>query len=319
MTTTTLMATRHETATSYANVVFRSAKERSFAERKATNDESPWDAVCTSDSDPSPDFDDGDATWSVAAATTMREPVASSELAIPTTLFRSDWPFVWPLCATLALTVAILATNADMRLAELMFDRDSGQWMFAANSMLRFVYHYGPLPGVALGIAAAIVAVAGRWAPQRRVWWQSRDMRRACVFLALLLVVGPGLIINSGFKSMWGRPRPSECEQFGGERRFVPVGVAVQQLKPNSSFPSGHAAIAFYWMAPGFVLVHRQRRLALAFFASGTAYGLAMGAIRISQGGHFLSDVLWAGAIVYLTGAVLARLVLHDRREHETT
>lgn len=299
MTTTTLMATSYEIVTPF--------------------DESQWDSASTDDSDP--EFDQGgrDTTWTVTAATTVYESAVSSELAVPTTVFRSGWPFVWPLCATLALTVAILATNADMRLAELMFDRDTGQWALASHSLLRFIYRYGPLPGVALGVAAAVVAVVGRWATQRRVWWQSRDTRRACVFLALLLIVGPGLIINSGFKSMWGRPRPSECVQFGGERRFAPVGVAVQQLKPNSSFPSGHAAIAFYWMAPGFVLAHRQRRLALAFFASGTAYGLAMGAIRISQGGHFLSDVIWAGAIVYLTGAVLARWVLHDRRDHEMT
>ena len=96
----------------------------------------------------------------------------------------------------------------------------------------------------------------------------------------------------------------------------MPVGVASQQLKPNSSFPSGHASIAFYWMAPGFVLANRQRRLSLGFFAGGTAYGLAMGAIRIAQGGHFLSDVIWAGAIVYLTGVVLAWLILRDRSPH---
>ena len=299
MTTTTLMAASYEIDIPY--------------------DESLWDAASTGDSAPSFDQGDRDTTWTVAVATTVRESVISRELAVPTTVFRSDWPFVWPLCATLALTVAILATNADMRLAELMFDRDAGQWALASNSLLKFIYHYGPLPGVAVGVAAAVVAVVGRWAPQRRVWWQSQDTHRACVFLALLLALGPGLIINSGFKSMWGRPRPSECVQFGGEHRFVPVGVAVQQLKPNSSFPSGHASIAFYWMAPGFVLAHRQRRWALAFFASGTAYGLAMGAIRISQGGHFLSDVIWAGAIVYLTGVVLARWVLHDRRDHEMT
>lgn len=299
MTTATLMAARYETATPH--------------------DESLWDSASTDDSDPAFDQGDRDTTWAVTAATTVYESVVSSELAVPTTVFRSDWPFVWPLCATLALTVAILATNADLRLAELMFDRNTGQWALASNSLFKFIYHYGPLPGVAVGVAAAVVAVVGRWTPQRRVWWQSRDTRRACVFLALVLALGPGLIINSGFKSMWGRPRPSECVEFGGEHRFVPVGVAVQQLKPNSSFPSGHASIAFYWMAPGFVLAHRQRRWALAFFATGTAYGLAMGVIRMAQGGHFLSDVLWAGAIVYLTGAVLARWVLSDRREHGTT
>lgn len=275
-------------------------------------DESRWDSASASDSYPSFDQRECGATGSMTAS------AIPSESLVSETVFRSDWPFVWPLCATLALTVAILATNADLRVAELMFDRDAGQWTFASNSLLKLVYRYGPLPGVVVGIAAAVVAVVGRWRPQHRMWGPSRDTQRACVFLALLLALGPGLIINSGFKSMWGRPRPSECVNFGGASRFVPVGVASQQLKPNSSFPSGHASIAFYWMAPGFVLANRQRRLALGFFAGGTAYGLVMGAIRMAQGGHFLSDVIWAGAIVYLTGVVLARWVLHDRRDHET-
>lgn len=277
-------------------------------------DESRWDSATASDSYPGFDHRERGATWSMAASVIPCEPIVSG------TVFRSDWPFVWPLCATLALTVAILATNADLRVAELMFNRDAGQWTFASNSLLKFVYRYGPLPGVVVGIAAAVVAVAGQWIPQHRMWSQSRDTQRACVFLALLLALGPGLIINSGLKSVWGRPRPSECRQFGGEHRFIPVGVQTQQLKPNSSFPSGHASIAFYWMAPGFVLANRRRRLSLGFFAGGTAYGLAMGAIRIAQGGHFLSDVIWAGAIVYLTGAALARLVLRDRSDqpHET-
>ena len=227
--------------------------------------------------------------------------------------FRSDWPLVWPLCAALAITVAILATNSDLRVAEAMFDRDAGTWIFASNSLLKFVYRYGPLPGVFAGIAAAFVAIFGRGVLPRGVWSESHDIRRACLFLALLLVIGPGLIINSGLKSMWGRPRPSECQQFGGDRNFTPVGVATHQLKPNSSFPSGHASMAFYWMAPGFIFAHRRRCLSLGFFAGGTAYGLAMGAIRIAQGGHFLSDVIWAGAIVYLVGVVLARLVLHGQ------
>jgi membrane-associated PAP2 superfamily phosphatase len=37
-----------------------------------------------------------------------------------------------------------------------------------------------------------------------------------------------------------------------------------------------------------------------------------MGATRVVQGGHFTSDILWAGGIVYLTGALLARWLLCD-------
>ena len=201
MTTATLMAARYETATPH--------------------DESQWDSASTDDSDPAFDQGDRDTTWTVTAATTVYELVVSSELAVPTTVLRSDWPFVWPLCATLALTVAILATNADMRLAELMFDRNTGQWALASNSLFKFIYHYGPLPGVAVGVAAAVVAVVGRWTPQRRVWWQSRDTRRACVFLAWCWLSGrDSSSIPDSSRCGGDRARRSACNSVANTALF---------------------------------------------------------------------------------------------------
>ncbi len=49
-----------------------------------------------------------------------------------------------------------------------------------------------------------------------------------------------------------------------------------------------------------------------AFFLTGTALGLGMGLTRVIQGGHFVSDILWAGALVYLTGAALAWIILRN-------
>jgi membrane-associated PAP2 superfamily phosphatase len=40
-----------------------------------------------------------------------------------------------------------------------------------------------------------------------------------------------------------------------------------------------------------------------------------MGYARISQGAHFLSDVLWSLGIVYLTGLALFYLMARQREE----
>ncbi|RWX49504.1 PAP2 superfamily protein, partial [Candidatus Electrothrix marina] len=73
----------------------------------------------------------------------------------------------------------------------------------------------------------------------------------------------------------------------------------------NSSFPSGHAAIAFFLMAPWFVLRDRKQRYAEAFLISGLLFGTLVGIARILQGGHFVSDILWAGGLLYLLGNFL--------------
>lgn len=81
--------------------------------------------------------------------------------------------------------------------------------------------------------------------------------------------------------------------------KFLPVGEWGSRSLPNSSFPSGHASVAFFLMGLGFVVSPNRSWLRRGFFVGGIAYGLAMGFTRVLQGGHFISDVLWAGAIVY--------------------
>ncbi|MCF6187602.1 MAG: phosphatase PAP2 family protein, partial [Desulfobulbaceae bacterium] len=74
----------------------------------------------------------------------------------------------------------------------------------------------------------------------------------------------------------------------------------------HASFPSGHASIAFYTLGPWFILREKRRKAAAVFLFFGIGFGAAVGLARMLQGGHFLSDVLWAGGIVYLVGGILA-------------
>jgi membrane-associated PAP2 superfamily phosphatase len=50
-------------------------------------------------------------------------------------------------------------------------------------------------------------------------------------------------------------------------------------------------------------------------FAGGILYGILMGVARISQGGHFASDILWAWGVVHLTAVALYYLMGLDREE----
>ena len=42
-----------------------------------------------------------------------------------------------------------------------------------------------------------------------------------------------------------------------------------------------------------------------------------MGFTRVLQGGHFVSDVLWAGIIVYFVGIALSRFMFHQEFDEE--
>jgi lipid A 4'-phosphatase len=226
--------------------------------------------------------------------------------------FRRDWPIVGPLLLLIAISALIRWTDADVHTAGLFFNREHGQWTLERAEPWRSIYRKGPILAMVLGITSGLVAVLGRWILPRAEWRQSRSVRRAALFLALLLAIGPGLVINLGLKQLWGRPRPIHCVEFGGEKPFIPIGNLAARPMNNSSFPSGHASVAFYLMAPGFIVSRRRPRLATGLFIGGALFGLAMGAIRIVQGAHFVTDVLWSGALVYFVGVVLAKLMLHN-------
>jgi hypothetical protein len=56
----------------------------------------------------------------------------------------------------------------------------------------------------------------------------------------------------------------------------------------------------------------RLRFFVLTVFA--TLFGSAIGFARMAQGGHFLSDVIWAGALIYLVSFALWRALSLDTR-----
>ncbi len=89
------------------------------------------------------------------------------------------------------------------------------------------------------------------------------------------------------------------------------IQLEVMQAKHlGGSFPSGHASMGFALGAPA--LLYRRRRPALAalFLAAGLIAGFAVGAARVVQGGHFPTDVLWAGVMVYVAAWTIHRLLL---------
>lgn len=100
---------------------------------------------------------------------------------------------------------------------------------------------------------------------------------------------------------------------FDGPHEFVPVLTRSRKQPHNASFPSGHAAVAFFLITPAFLVDRRRPGLARGLFLTGLAFGAAMSAVRVIQGGHFASDVVWSAAIVYFTCVACARVILNPR------
>jgi lipid A 4'-phosphatase len=213
--------------------------------------------------------------------------------------------FSIPLIILLSLTLILSATSADLILAG-RFYLPSLVW--PGNTVHPWIdlYQYGNVPPLILSLFGLAVFVASfpfrKMAPYRKIG----------LFLVVYMVLGPGLIINTVFKDHWGRPRPAEVQNFGGHEKYLPVwerGIAGK----GKSFPSGHAAIGYFLFSPFFFLRNPSRGWAWFFLLLGLAYGTLMGIGRMAQGGHFATDVLWAGGLTYMTGLLLAYFFRFDK------
>lgn len=140
----------------------------------------------------------------------------------------------------------------------------------------------------------------GSWAGRAPDWLKRG--RRALGYLALAILLGPGLVVNVLFKDQWGRARPNQIEAFGGERQFTPAWVLSDQCQNNCAFVCGDASIGFVLLALAYVS-RRPRR----WHAAGLLAGGFLGLMRVAQGGHFFSDVVFSWYAVAFSAWLLAR------------
>ena len=159
---------------------------------------------------------------------------------------------------------------------------------------------YG-IPYVTLALVIGLVCVIGLSFFSVRFSWLPR---RIAVFLLLSLSLGPGLLVNVLLKDQLGRPRPVQTVNFGGVHEHVRPFVPSKACYRNCSFVSGHASMGFYLLSLAFVVPQCRRK----WVGIGLITGGAIGVVRMAQGGHFLSDVVFAFFAVYIAAYTAFRV-----------
>jgi len=204
-----------------------------------------------------------------------------------------------PLVVLLALSIAARFWLVDPAWMQAIHARHDG-FLTTADPFCWVMYHLGPKPALLWAIGALLLFGASfRWREKLA------RSRRVLAMAFLVMLVGPGLVVNSIFKDNFGRPRPVQTEMFGGELPFRAVGE-MGERGVGRSFPSGHASMGYYLMWPFFLLLTTRPRLAWSFMALGIVAGLTIGYSRMLMGGHWPTDVLWSGGMVYFSGLLVA-------------
>lgn len=218
---------------------------------------------------------------------------------------RRRWlppPLVWmaavPLVLLFTITLLCYLTRLDLLTTQLFFSDQGARFPYSETLVANLIYDYGPIPAIVFGVAS-VATWLGSY-----LFTSLRNFRKGALFCSLAILIGPGILINTVLKPNWGRPRPCDTVVFGGEYDYIPPGT-IGPYEMAKSFPSGHASMGFVFLLPAFLLLRKNPNAAMCVFVVGFLCGAGVGASRIAEGGHYLSDIAWSGAIVYFTGLTL--------------
>lgn len=202
-----------------------------------------------------------------------------------------------------AVLVAVtLFPSLDLKISAAFYVPGRG-FPWRNSAMGEFVRHDVPSLVLATLLACVIAWVAGMWRQRTTLRFSTREI----AYLLATLIVGPGLMVESVLKPHSGRARPQDLTIFGGNADYTSPLWPAHACASNCSFVSGHAAIAFWLTAYAFVVPSSWRGI---WLVGGVVAGVAVGTMRVMQGAHFPSDVVYAGVIVIAVNVILARLIL---------
>lgn len=206
-------------------------------------------------------------------------------------IFKWDWLFFIS-----CLVFFAVFPNYDLFISNATWD-PTRQFEFAELTWVRFSYVvFSKIHIIYLGILIYLMIVQ-KTKNNFKVYGL---LRVHTIFLFVSLLLGPGLVVNYVFKENWGRARPHEVVEFGGINLYTSPLKITKECDGNCSFVSGHASGAFFVLSLSWVF--RRKR----WFWIGLSLGSLVGIGRVLQGGHFLSDVVFAFWAVYFSSLLTA-------------
>lgn len=188
----------------------------------------------------------------------------------------------------------VLFPDVDLRVSSLFFGAHgfrlaASWWAVALHQSVGYL------------VGAALMTVVGTYWFNRLA---SRDVlgvgAKVVGYVFLVLILGAGLVVNGVLKNGFGRARPRNIVQFGGQQQFTPAFALSKACAANCSFSSGDGSGAFFLLALAFAL-SRSRAPIVAV----AVYGGLVSFSRIASGAHFLSDTVVSFFVMWITADAL--------------
>jgi len=185
--------------------------------------------------------------------------------------------------------------EVDLAISRLVFD-ETAEFYLRNDPILKIIYKSVNVLAIAMGITVISAYLYQLYSKKSIKYFD----KKALVYLFMVFAFGSGVIVNLGLKQNFGRARPAEIIQFGGEKKFTPAAVVNWEYgKECDSFSCGYCSFALGFIA--FFFLFRKRWILI----TALGYGLVVSLGRILQGGHFFSDFIFSWIVMLLTAKLL--------------
>ncbi len=207
--------------------------------------------------------------------------------------------YIWLLFLAFSL-LFILVPEIDIFVAGLFYNGDK----FPLNgSWIEELFYHSVKPLIIVFTLSSVAIFIYNYTKKKNLL---NINSKAMLYVVLILTIAPLLIVNTTLKENWGRARPAQTIDFGGQKEFTPAFMMSNQ--DGYSFSSGHTAAAFSLL--GFALLAKRRQK--LFITTVLIYGTLVSLARMAAGGHFLSDVVTSFFIVYIATHVFYKLIFKE-------
>ena len=197
----------------------------------------------------------------------------------------------------------------DLWLSRLLYDSSSQTFVWEKSEFVDLVLYRGHKWLMTL-VAFGLILWGARAVRTHRSGFDPKHLAVGIIGTVCIIVAVGAL------KKITGIDCPWSINEFGGAMPFIPMQEVVRlalegQVGQGRCFPAGHSTGGLFLLAWAAALYESSRRSSAWLIAAGLLLGLLMGLVRMAQGAHFLSHVIWSiwfsALVAYLLWVVVLR------------
>ena len=144
-----------------------------------------------------------------------------------------------------------------------------------------------------------IMPIVGRFINIKKIFLGYKFSVKEIFLLWSSQIISVLIFVNLLLKNFWGRSRPNDIFELGGKEPFSAWYEFSNSCVNNCSFVSGDASVGF-----SIIILYLVTKNLMYLYLS-IASGFTLGLIRIMAGGHFLSDIFFAGIFVVVLNIII--------------